>query len=488
MQAVQQFFQKTGRFVQTDVWRIRPDTLPPAKRFLVRHFRILLNAIYGFRDHQCPLRASALTFYSILSIVPVVAMAFGVAKGFGFERMLERQLLENFPGQQEVTRQVITFAEKMLANTKGGLIAGIGVGILFFTVIKVLGHIEASLNAIWRVENQRSIVRKITDYLSIMILGPVLVISSSSLMVFIRTQVITITERITLLGAIGPLIFFGLRLLPYCLIWLLFTLIYLLMPNTRVKPLSALAAGVVAGSIYQFAQWVYIGFQVGVSNFNAIYGSFAALPLFLIWLQLSWLIVLFGAVISASHQLTEENTFEPDCEDIQPARRRLLTLWTAHQAIRSFYRGETAPNAEEIARRGEIPETLVRELLNDLVGTGVLARARNEEEADIRYLPGMDTSRITLKSVLNALDRRGCDPTPKDLLEEEPGAKSLSEALAAFDRLAEESPANRLLRDLGEPKEEDAPEDSGEKPGEADGEKETTDAEAGEPIRKAPAD
>ncbi|MFP4308114.1 MAG: YhjD/YihY/BrkB family envelope integrity protein [Desulfococcaceae bacterium] len=483
MQSVQQFIQKTSRFVQTDVWRIRPESLPPAKRFLVRHFRVLLNAIYGFREHQCPLRASAMTFYSILSIVPVVAMAFGVAKGFGFERMLERQLLENFPAQNEVVEQVITFAEKMLANTKGGLIAGIGVGVLFYTVIKVLGHIEASLNAIWRVENQRSIVRKITDYLSIMILGPVLVISSSSLMVFIRTQIITITERITLLGAVGPLIFFGLRLLPYFLIWLLFTLIYLLMPNTRVKPLSALAAGVVAGSIYQFAQWVYIGFQVGVSNFNAIYGSFAALPLFLIWLQLSWLIVMFGAVISASHQLTEENTFEPDCDDIQPARRRLLALWTAHQAIRSFYNGDPAPTAEEIARRGEIPEALIRELLNDLVETGVLARSRKEDEGDVRYLPGMDTSRITVKSVLDALDRRGCDPVPPDLFHG-PGAKDLSDALTAFDRAAENSPANRLLRDMGESEEKETPPEPSENSEEADGENGAESTETGEPAQK----
>lgn len=483
MQAVQQFFQKTTRFVQTDVWRIRPETLPPVKRFLVRHFRVLLNAIYGFREHQCPLRASALTFYSILSIVPVVAMAFGVAKGFGFERMLERQLLGNFPGQTEVIQQVITFAEKMLANTKGGLIAGIGVGVLFWTVIKVLGHIEASLNAIWRVETHRSIVRKVTDYLSIMILGPVLVITSSSLMVFIRTQIITITERITLLGAIGPLIFFGLRLLPYGLIWLLFTLVYLLMPNTRVKPLSAFTAGVAAGTLYQFAQWIYIGFQVGVSNFNAIYGSFAALPLFLIWLQLSWLIVLFGAVISASHQLTEENTFEPDCEDVQPARRRLLALWTAHQAVRSFYQGDPAPTAEEIARRGEIPESLVRELLQDLVETGILARARKDEDEDIRYLPGLDTSRITVKSVLNALDRRGCDPVPSDLFEA-PGAKDISDAIAAFDRAAENSPANRLLRNLGTSEEKETPPETSEDSEPADGENGAEAAETGELAQK----
>lgn len=478
MQAVRQYVQKTTQFVQTDVWRIRPDTLPPVKRFLVRHFRILLNAIYGFRDHQCPLRASAMTFYSILSIVPVVAMAFGVAKGFGFERMLERQLLENFPAQNEVIEQVITFAEKMLANTKGGLIAGIGVGVLFWTVIKVLGHIEASLNAIWRVESQRSIVRKVTDYLSIMILGPLLVISSSSLMVFIRTQIITITERITLLGALGPVIFFGLKLLPFGLIWLLFTMVYMLMPNTRVKVLSAFTAGVVAGTIYQFAQWVYIGFQVGVSKYNAIYGSFAALPLFLIWLQLSWLIVMFGAVISASHQLTEENTFEPDCENIQPSRRRFLALWTAFRVVQAFYRGEAAPSAEEISADGGIPETLVRELLGELVETKVLARARNDEEEGIRYLPGMDTSRITVKTVLDALDRRGCDPMPEGLLQGG-GAKDLSEALLAFDRLAAESPANRLLRDMGASGEKETPPETPEK-SEAAGGENVAEAEAAE--------
>jgi membrane protein len=467
MPAVPPLVQKTAQFVRTDIWHIRPGDLPPVKAFLVRHFRVLLNAATGFQTHQCPLRASALTFYSILSIVPVVAMAFGIAKGFGFERLLERQLLENFPGQEEVIQQVITFAEKLLANTKGGLIAGIGVGVLFWTVIKVLGHIEASLNAVWGVESQRSIVRKITDYLSIMILGPLLVISSSSLMVFIRTQIMTITERITLLGAIGPVIFFGLRLLPYCLIWLLFTLVYLLMPNTRVKPLSALAAGVVAGSIYQFAQWVYIGFQVGVSNFNAIYGSFAALPLFLIWLQLSWLIVLFGAVISASHQMTEEDSFEPVREEIQPSRRRLLALWTAHQVVKSFYQGEPPPTVEAVARQGRMPDALTGELLNDLVETGVLARVRNREEDEIGYQPAQDTSRITVKSVLDALDRRGADPVPEELFTQSDGA-ALAEVLAAFDQAAEQSPANRLLRELGKTASESGNSDSTTKEREAE--------------------
>ena len=289
---------KITNFIKTDIWRIRVRNLPRRKSFFIKQLRILLLAIRGFHGDKCPLQASALTFYSILSVVPVVAMAFGVAKGFGFQKLLEKQLLEKFPGQEEVMMQVVNFALSLLENTKGGMIAGIGVAVLLWTVIKVLSNIERSFNTIWEIKKSRTFGRKFSDYLSIMLISPILVIMSSSVTVFITTQVTLITEKIALLGIFSSLIFFILKLLPYCLVWILFTFIYILMPNTKVNFSSGFIAGVFAGTIFQLAQWAYIYFQVGVAKYNAIYGSFAALPLFLVWLQLSWLIVLLGAEIS----------------------------------------------------------------------------------------------------------------------------------------------------------------------------------------------
>ena len=179
----------TVRFVSGDIWRTQLTDLPPWKRLIVRMLRVLLLAVRGFKDDFCMLRASALTFFTMLSIVPVAAMAFGIAKGFGFQTVLEKQLYENFPGQEEVVGKVVEFAQSLLETTQGGLIAGIGLVLLFWAVIKVLSNIEESFNSIWGVRQPRTIARKFSDYLSIMLVAPVLVLVSGSATVFITTQI-----------------------------------------------------------------------------------------------------------------------------------------------------------------------------------------------------------------------------------------------------------------------------------------------------------
>ncbi len=199
------------RFLKTDIWRIRLNTIPRSKSILIKQVRIFLLALRGFDEDKCRLRASALTFYSLLSIVPIFAMIFGIAKGFGTEKALERQLIEKMPGQEEVVNKIIAFSHSLLENTKGGVIAGVGVAILFWTVIKVLGDIEYSFNDIWGVKRARSIGRKFCDYLSVMFICPLLIIISSSATVFVISQVTIITQRIAFLGMFSWAIFFLLK-------------------------------------------------------------------------------------------------------------------------------------------------------------------------------------------------------------------------------------------------------------------------------------
>jgi membrane protein len=246
-QDIGELISKFFAFIRIDIWRIRLDDLPFGKSFLIKQLRIILLAFRGYLEDRCLLRASSLTFYTLLSIVPVVAMFFGVAKGFGFERRLERELFERFPGQEEVLGQVINFANSLLEETQGGLIAGIGMLVLFWSVLKVLGHIEMAfiemaLNDIWEIKKQRSWVRKFTDYLSIILISPILVLMSGSVTVFITSQVTQITQKVALLGAISPLIFSLLTLTPYVLIWALF--------NTLCVDLGA-----VYHSLYHYAQY-----------------------------------------------------------------------------------------------------------------------------------------------------------------------------------------------------------------------------------------
>jgi len=436
---------KIINFIEKDIWKIRSKDYSRSKSFFIKQLRILILAVRGFFEDNCILRASALTFYSLLSIVPVVAMAFGIAKGFGFQKLLEQQLYEKFPGQEEVMIQIVHYAHSLLENTKGGMIAGIGVAFLFWAVIKLLGNIERSLNAIWRINKLRTFGRKFSDYLSIIIISPILVILSSSVTVFITTQITLITEKIALLGIFNPFIFFILKLLPYGLVWILFIFTYIVMPNTQVNFSSGFVAGVIAGTIFQVGQWAYIFFQVGVARYNAIYGSFAALPLFLIWLQLSWFIVLFGAEISFSYQNVDSYEFEPDCQNISQIFKKLISLQIAHLVIKAFSRGEKPPTASKITQALEIPIRLVQQTLDELVEGGIFSYAETKENNELFYQPARDINGITIKSIIEALERRGVDNITVAQTSE---LKILSETLQAFSDVIEKSPSNRLLKDI----------------------------------------
>ena len=432
-------------FITTDIWRIRLKDISRSKSFFLKQLRIILLAVRGFDEDRCQLRASALTFYSLLSIVPVIAILFGIAKGFGFQEVLEKELLQNFSAHEAVLVQVMEFAKSLLETTQGGLIAGIGLLVLFWTVIKVLGSIERSFNNVWGVKSPRPWSRKFTDYISVLLIAPILFILASSIMVFITSQVTFITEKFALLGFFSSVIFFLLKLLPYCIVWILFTFIYIFMPNTKVRFTSGLVAGIVAGSIYQLVQWGYIAFQVGVAKYNAIYGSFAALPLFLVWLQLSWLVVLFGAEISFSHQNVDTYEFEPDCLHVSVSFKKLLSLRIVHLVVKNFSAGKSPLAAAAIAHTLEVPIRLVRQMLFELVESGILSEVATREYEETAYQPGRDSDSLTIQYVIDALEKRGVDSIPTAQTEE---LKVLSESLQTFNDGIVSSPANKLLKNI----------------------------------------
>jgi len=433
------------RFVQEDIWRIRIKDLGTTRRFVIKSTRIIIITIKEFIRDKCPLRASALTFYSLLSIVPVVAMAFAIAKGFGFQNRLEQQLLEKFSGQEQVIMQVIEFSRSMLENTRGGLIAGVGIAVLLWAVINVLGQIEEALNGIWGIGTARSLGRKFSDYLSLMLIAPVLLIMSSSATVMIATRLTQITQKIELLGVFSPLIGLVIGILPYCLIWILFAFIYIFMPNTKINFGSGLIAGIAAGTIFVIVQKFYVIFQVGVAHYNAIYGSFAALPLFLVWLQLSWLIVLFGAELSFAHKNVEAYEYEPDRKKISPLFRKLLSLQIIHLLVRHFIDGEKPMTSQGIAEALDIPIRLVREIICDLADCGLIIHTTSEEDNNVAYQPARDINEFSISFIIGALEKKGIDSIPVARTD---SFTALSETLREFSAAIEKSPANRLLKDI----------------------------------------
>ncbi len=428
-------------FFRAGLWEKRLGSLSGAEALYIRSLRVFVLSVRGFLERNCTLRASALTFYSLLGIVPVLAIAFGIAKGFGLRQRLRDQIIEALSGQEEVISRVIEFADKLLESTKGGLVAGVGVAVLIWSVMKVFGHVEESFNAIWEVKQKRAFGSRFTTYLSIMLISPVVLIISGSLTVFVSTLVTGVVERFGLLSYFGPVVMFGLELLPYVLMWFLLAFVYISLPNTRVRFLPGAVGAVVAGTIYQTVQWVYVTFQIGIANYNAVYGSFAAIPLFLVWLNLSWTIVLFGSQLACAVQNVEGYDFDPIARQASPSARKRLSLLIAHLVIKSFVRGEGPVLSREIADRLGLPSRLANELTAGLVEAGILSESV-KDHAPGAFQPRLATETITIGSVLEALDSRGADELPvNDDVE-------MTVALEEFQKNLLSSPANRLLRDI----------------------------------------
>ena len=235
------------QFVDGDVWTLQRDELPGRQWPVVRALRIVLIAVRRSLENSVQVRASALTYYTLMSIVPVVALAFGMARGFGIEESLQRLIREQLAEQPLLVEKITGFADRLLARTGKGVVAGVGVALLFWTVVKVFSNIERSFNAIWRVSETRGWLRRFSDYLSMIVMMPVVIVAASSANVLLKAHLQSASEQVGLIGTLSPMLLFLLRTLPSLLVTIVFCLLYAVMPNTKVKALPAIVAGVVAG-------------------------------------------------------------------------------------------------------------------------------------------------------------------------------------------------------------------------------------------------
>ncbi len=443
MGKIRKCFRSVTQFLNHDIWNIRLNELSGMRRFWTRQLRIYLLVGKGFNEDKCQLRAASLTFYSALSVVPVLAMIFGIAKGFDLERKLEEELKNNFAGQQEVLTWLIDFANKMLENTQGSLIAGLGFVILFWSVVKVLSNIEASFNNVWQIKKQRNWGRKFSDYAALMIFAPVLLVASSGVTVVLKTMLTQFTQGIGLTETVGPLLSFLINLTPFFLVWVLFTLLYTFIPNTHVKLKSGLIAGILAGSLYQVFQLLYIEFQGMLTSYNAVYGSFAALPFFLIWMQLSWLVVLLGAEISFADQNVEN--YEYKANNISYNNKRLLSLYVLNLIIHHFKEEKQSLHSQEISHQLGIPISLVHAIVFKLNQVGLISELMGEKNKQSTYQPSFDINKMTVSNVIDKLEKweQGNLPIP-----ETKNYTRLKSILEDYRTSFKATPKDILLKDL----------------------------------------
>lgn len=442
---IPQLYRRLSHFFKHDLWRMPLQNLSGGTQFVIRQMRIVLLAVRGFSEDNLSLRASSLTMYTLLSVVPLAAMAFGIAKGFGFETVLEEVLRSNFTGQEAVVEQIITFSHNLLDSTKGELIAGIGFGVLLVTVLTIFSSIEESFNAIYDVKQSRTWLRRFSDYLTMMIIAPLLFILASSLTVYVSAFLSTVAEEAPLSGAISPVVTLIIQILPFLLIGILFTMLYVVMPNTKVQFKSALTAGIIAGVAFTAIQWGYLYFQIGVSRYNAIYGSFAALPLFIIWLQISWLIVLIGAEIAYANQNVENFESETDISGISPRHQQFITVVVMHRIVKSFEAGLNPPSTRRLSIDLGLPLRLIRKSVSDLMDAGLVHELQHSEKTERSFIPTYDIQQINIGNVLKALESTGSQRIqPKA----DQTISAIRDALDRFRQLADESDQNRKLVDI----------------------------------------
>ena len=438
------FFKKL-KDLNNLIWHTPLSEFPKHKVILIKQLRIIFVAAKGFINNKVNQVASALTFYSMMSVIPIAAIAFGIAKGFGLEQSLEEQLIQNFQAQREVLDWLITNARNALSATRGGYIAGVGVVVLFWSVMSLLDHIESSFNGIWEIRVSRPWYRKFTDYLTIMLIAPVFIVLSGSTTVFINTKLTEFMANSAILESLKPVVSFLVKLLPFVITWLILTVLYIIMPNTRVKFTSALIAGILAGTVLQFVQFLYIDLQFGIAKLNAIYGSFAAIPLFIVWLQMSWIIVLLGAELSYANQNFTRYEFEKEALNISYFHKKALTLMVMSKLVKNFAQGLPPLSAEAISSELKIPVSLVNDIVQDLDTAGLVSVVLKDDSKERLYQPAVNIDYITINYVLSRLEKKGVE---QKYLGANKEFEKISSILENFEKKIEQSKENVLLIDL----------------------------------------
>ncbi len=400
------------------------------KQKLAHLLKLFLLAAENYTKTRSNLWAAALSFYSLLSIVPIIAIAFGIAKNFGVEELVKQQILKNFPLQEQILQRIFILAQRVLDDTKGGVIAGTGLLFLIWSVIKIFSLVEKSFNEIWKVNKARTIIRKLTDYLSIVILLPIIVVATNVISTYFEIHTMNL----------NGIALSSLKFLPYLLFCLFLTLIYMIIPNTRVKPASAFIGGLVAGILLQILQTVYIKLQLGILNYNKIYGSFSILPIFFIWQRFTWLFVLLGAHVSFVTQNSYKYTSLVKLENLNYSSKRSLIFLMTYIFVKNYEEDKPILTTELIAENLGLSISLVQEILNLLVELQVVIEVSTSEEIRA-YQINKNINQLTLSKLNYILEKHGLTELP--VLDE-----NLKRVECELDRFIKENQLDVLLKEI----------------------------------------
>ena len=393
-------------FLLEDIWRVTDDEVSKKKGMLYNAIKIATLSVKEFTERRVVNKASALTYSTLLAIIPILALLFAIARGFGFSNLLEDQFRNGLGGQAQTAETILSFIDSYLSHAKSGIFIGVGLIMLFYTVLLLTHNMERTFNSIWQVKKPRSLYRKMTDYFSMMLLLPLLIMLSSGISIFMSTFLKNMEEFFLL----APVIKFLVRLTPFVLTWGMFTALYIFMPNTKVKLKFAIVPGILAGSAFQAFQYLYIGSQIWVSRYNAIYGSFAAIPMFLLWTQFSWSICLYGAQLCYVAQNLRNFSFSKETENISRRYHDFLCILIMSLICKRFQTEESPYTAESLSDEHKIPIRLPTTILYELQDLHMIYETPVEgEDEEMAYLPSVDINQMNVAMLLSRLDKEGSE-------------------------------------------------------------------------------
>ena len=391
--------KKIWAYCATGVWN---DT---RQNWKINTIKVLNLSVRSFLNGDLQTKSCAMTYRTLLAIVPALALIIAIGRGFGLQDVIMDQMIKQIPSQAQLLRTSFNFVDSYLSEASGGIFVGVGVVFLLWTIISLIRSIEMAFNAIWQVPKGRSYWRMLTDYLAIILVLPILLICSNGITLFMSSSLKTLLPYEFMQPAIEILFdFIGLLMT-----WLFFAGTYMLVPNTKVKFRNAIIPGILIGTAYQVLQWLFISGQLYVAKYNAIYGSFSFLPLFLIWMQFVWLFTLTGGVLCYAIQNIGEYNYGDNIRSISDSYRYQTTLTVMTIIAQRFERSMAAMNLREIGQHYRLPVNLITPELERLRAVGLINFIEGEEKEtnERKVQPAIQVSKMTVTDVVDRLSSFG---------------------------------------------------------------------------------
>ena len=428
---------KYKEFLFTQLWETDLSSSPRIKCWLIQTSRLLYAVVHELAAGQLTMRAMSLIYTTLISLVPLLAVSFSVLKAFGVQGQIEPFLLEFLsplgPKGEEIGANIIGF----INNMNVGVLGAVGLGLLFYTVVSLVQKIEQTFNHIWHVKNSRSFLRRVTDYLSVLMIGPVMVVSALAMTASMVSS--TFVQYVISIEPFGTMFYFVGLAIPYALIIIAFTFMYIFIPNTTVKIGPALTGATVAGILWKTAGMLFASFAAGSTKYDAVYSSFAILITFMIWLYLSWLIFLLGSQIAFYRQHPEYVRPLRGKIELSSRQKEKVALMVMYLIGKHYYQGLQPWTLRTLNTQLELPSDLLSNTLDNLANNGLILEIIDK---DTTYIPAKDLDAITLYELINITRNASDDTVGSALVQPE-----VEDILSGLDQAYTSVLGNRTVRD-----------------------------------------